>query len=311
MIPIAIYLLFPLLPDHDLKLPPTHLNIEGRVRIPLIQGPRKNALYVRGAIGTETVTFLIDTGANNSYLDFSLAKRLRLKLEPTEDTVNVDGVKHQTDRTEVFDFRLGPDVRREKMTFAVHNMTANIELHKEKFGIEYHGIIGDNFLRAYSALIDYRTSSLYLADPSAWDLRVMQGSWRAVGGEWLGAPITDPEFLSHGRAKLTGKEFEFEHDGVSYSGTLHLNGFHRPKLFGVTGIKLNGKALATETLLGLYEVNRTQLRLMLPVKDPFPRRAEDMPATFKTSDKNGMAIFTFERVGAPRVLAPPPRAARP
>lgn len=316
MILLIVHVVFVLASsDRLVAQPSTGLSLQGYVLVPLRfgEGTSSNPItspFVHGTIGGTKVTLLVDTGATNCYLDLALTKQLGLKLRPTAGTVNVDGVKHPTQATDVTDFRLGDVIRRGSTRFDVYDMTASIAHSKETYGVEFHGIIGTNFLEGYSAIIDYRNKALHLNDPSAWDLKLMQGSWKGVGCEWLGDVITDKEYVGQAMFKVNGEEFEFEHNGVIYTGTLQLDGINTPKRYVVSDLKKNGKPVPAG-LLGLYEVDKTRLGLMIPVKEPAPQRLEDLPVSFKTSPENGMAVFAFSRLPASTPQCPPPRPSSP
>ncbi len=278
------------------RTPLVCLNLEGYVRVPLISGTRDNGLYVQGFIGKTKVTFLVDTGATNSFLDLAFAKQLGVTLKPSGSTIHFNGVKIPTQMTEVSDLHLGPVARRGHTRFDVNDMSKNIAFHKEHFGVEYQGIIGENFLKAYSAIIDLRNKSLYMNDPSAWHFSLMQGSWKGVGCESQGTVITDKDYIAAARVKVTGEKFEFEHDGIIYVATLQLDGINSPNRYVLSHIKKNDTSIDESTMIiGLYEVHKNRLTVMMPTKVPAPNRLEELPKSFKTTKENGMTVFIFER----------------
>lgn len=108
------------------------------------------------------LNFLIDTGANNSILNESVANKMKLKCRDIEDMeTNTAGgnicLNKVVDLSIKFD-----DSRIYEETFLINNMDIAFDAVKAETGVTIHGILGSNFFAKYKYIIDYESLALYV-----------------------------------------------------------------------------------------------------------------------------------------------------
>ena len=108
------------------------------------------------------LNFLIDTGANNSILNESVAKKMKLEC------VEFEGVETGTAGgsivlNKVVNLIIKFDDKREyDECFLVSDMDEAFGGVKEETGVTIHGILGSTFLAKYKYIIDYDSLALYV-----------------------------------------------------------------------------------------------------------------------------------------------------
>ena len=108
------------------------------------------------------LNFLIDTGANNSILNESVADKMKLKCEEFEgvETNTAGGninLNKVTNLTIKFD-----DKREYDECFLISNMDEAFNSVKAETGVMIHGILGSNFFARNKYIIDYDSLALYV-----------------------------------------------------------------------------------------------------------------------------------------------------
>lgn len=108
------------------------------------------------------LNFLIDTGANNSILNESVANKMKLKFEEFDDieTNTAGGNINLNKRTNLvikFD-----DKREYDECFLIADMNEAFASIKKESGVSIHGILGSNFFAKYKYIIDYDSLALYV-----------------------------------------------------------------------------------------------------------------------------------------------------
>lgn len=108
------------------------------------------------------LNFLLDTGANNSILNESVANSMKLDCEvfPGVETNTAGGninLNKITTLTIKFD-----DKRVYEECFLISDMDAAFNAIKEENGVSIHGILGSNFFTRNKYIIDFDSLALYV-----------------------------------------------------------------------------------------------------------------------------------------------------
>lgn len=108
------------------------------------------------------LNFLIDTGANNSILNESVANCM--KLEYTEfDGIDTNTAGGNINLNKVTNLTIKFDDKREyNENFLITNMDEAFDSIKAESGVMIHGILGSNFFTKYKYIIDYDSLALYV-----------------------------------------------------------------------------------------------------------------------------------------------------
>lgn len=108
------------------------------------------------------LNFLIDTGANNSILNESVANKMKLKCEEFEGVeTNTAGGNINLNRVTNLVIKFD-DKREYDECFLVSNMDDAFNSIKAETGVMIHGILGSNFFTKYKYIIDYDSLALYV-----------------------------------------------------------------------------------------------------------------------------------------------------
>ena len=112
--------------------------------------------------GNKKLNLLIDTGANNSILNESVAKSMKLKCQDIEgiDT-NTAGGNISLNKAVNINIKYD-DKRVYNEDFLLSNMDEVFESIKEESGVMIHGILGSNFFIKHKYIIDYDSLALYV-----------------------------------------------------------------------------------------------------------------------------------------------------
>lgn len=108
------------------------------------------------------LNFLLDTGANNSVLNASVADKLKVEI------VEFDGVDTDTAGgticvNKAAHLHLKYDNKRiYEDLFILVDMTEAFESTKKETGVQLHGLLGSNFFAKYKYIIDYDSLALYV-----------------------------------------------------------------------------------------------------------------------------------------------------
>lgn len=108
------------------------------------------------------LNFLIDTGANNSILNESVANKMKLKCEEFEG-VETNTAGGNINLNKVVNLVIKFDDKREyDECFLVSNMDDAFNSIKTETGVMIHGILGSNFFAKHKYIIDYDSLALYV-----------------------------------------------------------------------------------------------------------------------------------------------------
>ena len=108
------------------------------------------------------LNFLIDTGANNSILNESIANKMKLKCEEF-DGVETNTAGGNINLNRVTNLVIKFDDKREyDECFLISNMDDAFNSIKTETGVMIHGILGSNFFTKYKYIIDYDSLALYV-----------------------------------------------------------------------------------------------------------------------------------------------------
>ena len=108
------------------------------------------------------LNFLIDTGANNSILNESVANKMKLECEEFEG-VETNTAGGNINLNKVTNLIIKFDDEREyDECFLVSNMDEAFNSVKAETGVMIHGILGSNFFAKHKYIIDYDSLALYV-----------------------------------------------------------------------------------------------------------------------------------------------------
>ena len=108
------------------------------------------------------LNFLIDTGANNSILNESVANKMKLECEEFEG-VETNTAGGNINLNKIVNLVIKFDDKREyDECFLVSNMDEAFNSVKEETGVMIHGILGSNFFAKNKYIIDYDSLALYV-----------------------------------------------------------------------------------------------------------------------------------------------------
>ena len=108
------------------------------------------------------LNFLIDTGANNSILNESVVKSMKLECKEF-DGVETNTAGGNINLNQVVSLVIKfDDTRMYDECFLVANMDEAFNSVKAETGVTIHGILGSNFFAKYKYIIDYDSLALYV-----------------------------------------------------------------------------------------------------------------------------------------------------
>ena len=108
------------------------------------------------------LNFLIDTGANNSILNESVANNMKLKCEEFEGVeTNTAGGNINLNRVTNLVIKFD-DKREYDECFLISNMDDAFDSIKAETGVMIHGILGSNFFTRNKYIIDFDSLALYV-----------------------------------------------------------------------------------------------------------------------------------------------------
>ena len=108
------------------------------------------------------LNFLIDTGANNSILNESVANKMKLQCEEF-DGVETNTAGGNINLNRITNLVIKFDDKREyDECFLLSNMDDAFNSIKIETGVTIHGILGSNFFAKHKYIIDYDSLALYV-----------------------------------------------------------------------------------------------------------------------------------------------------
>jgi hypothetical protein len=139
------------------------LKNNGYSEVPLTVG-KTGLLEVTIRFNGEPLLFLVDTGANDSVVDETVARRLNLPLQKSRvKMVGIGGITAPADKAVVQLFTVG-DVSGRLEAFV--GDLSHVNAARRRGGEQpYAGLLGGNVLAPCAAVIDYSTRKLYLRNP--------------------------------------------------------------------------------------------------------------------------------------------------
>lgn len=273
----------------------------GYVRISLEWIKESSGHVFRSKVGGQNVVWFVDTGATNTSIDTKTSERLKLALGAPGVVTGFYVERLPVRQADLPDFMAGELIRPYSMPVVVMDMEKVANHMELKAGVRFDGILGGNFLKAYEAVIDYRTDTLWVKPPPiGWDYKLFQGRWRCVGMEMEGEAVRDAKYVAAFTLAVEGRDFRFGPPSTVNTGELQLNPETSPKRLCIKGAAVNGKSI-NDNIVGLYEATDDRIRLLLPLRRGI--NLERLPTEFKSTKENGVAVFTFARP-APEKPAP-------
>lgn len=285
-------------PQHESQ-PEIKINREGRVSIPVRVSVQNNMVTLRVTVASRAAVFLVDTGATNTCLDERFANRLGLTVDTAKNAIAANGAVVQAGRATVRDFRVGL-VCVSRLPVEVIDLSKINAFHRANGEVEYDGIIGGNFLKAFDGIVDYKERMLFLHDKQAVERKALQGAWVCKSIEYRDEKVDQQDETKHYTVIVTGTNFEFKAnlaDGWTRSGVFVPDPTHAPKRF-LLADHGSAKELVGIHLNGLYELNDGTLRMM--VADGWVASIERFPKQLVPTPK--FAVFTFRRMTGYRVV---------
>lgn len=105
------------------------------------------------------VNFILDTGANNSVIHESIAKKL--KLEPNGKKAKITGMNSSLDNVDIADIELVHNNRKYKDNVQIVDLGAVLKQIKRTTGVTAHGIIGSGFFANNKYVLDFKDMIAY------------------------------------------------------------------------------------------------------------------------------------------------------
>ncbi len=165
------------------------LEKKGYIAVPLTEEEGRNAYFIECKCGTEKLRLVLDTGAEVSVLDTSLAQKFGLKAK-RDLTVLGTGGKKEGVEVSLRGLTIGNfDTRTTGNVFplvAVDFTDSNKALAQHRKLKPIDGLFGHCDLENYSAVIDYSTATLYLRAP-------LEGLWPTIEGRWVATGIQEDD----------------------------------------------------------------------------------------------------------------------
>lgn len=140
--------------------------LDGYEAVPLTRGPQ-NHLFVQGSVNGEAATFLVDTGAESSFLQADRAERLGVRLSGAEASTG----KRSFPVGSANDLRVGR-MALGSTTFSIYRAAQLGGPVPGPGGRAADGILGRDVLRRYKAAINCRAQQLFLKGDAARSLNV-------------------------------------------------------------------------------------------------------------------------------------------
>jgi predicted aspartyl protease len=119
-------------------------------------------LIIDGAINKEEAVFIIDTGANYTCIDLQRAQQLGLPLILSDEPAGGLGTTNMEKSETVIDRLYIGDVLLEKIPIAAIDLSNVIQVIKQLDGKQIDGVIGNDILKRFEAIIDYGKCSITL-----------------------------------------------------------------------------------------------------------------------------------------------------
>lgn len=107
----------------------------------------------------KSVNFILDTGANNSVIHESVAKKLKLKL--TGEKAKLTGINSSIDEVNIADIELFYNNKKYKDKVQIVDLGIVLKQIKKTTGVTAHGIIGSKFFVNNKYVLDFKDMVAY------------------------------------------------------------------------------------------------------------------------------------------------------
>jgi predicted aspartyl protease len=147
---------------------PALLKPKGYIEVPLIL-TKVGLLDIEVKVNGQPLLFILDTGAGNTVIDEAVAGRLKLPIHETGQKLSgVSGAK-PLKRSESVQISVGPNSC--QAVPVVDNLSALNAQRKKRGTPPCDGILGNNILQDYGAVIDHSAPKLFMLDTPSFKVR--------------------------------------------------------------------------------------------------------------------------------------------
>jgi predicted aspartyl protease len=269
------------------------LEKNGYVAVPLTEEDEGGRFTVPCKSGSETWRMMLDSGSENSSLDFGVVKKLGLKHQGEVIEVGIGGSQKSVN-VSLRGLSIGEfDTRAVANTIGFHASAfpARNPEHKQ-LKLRTDGLLGHGALYSSAAVIDYPARMLYLRTPLAGLCPEVEGKWIAVGGQEDGRErVVDPK--APPSLEFKDSRFHMVDGGRRYDFGLHVkqreNGGYKLVFFDPKqeyAEKLDYQAA------GLLKVTGDKLTVCLCLD---LANAKSLPEDFAAPEKSGLLVLEFRR----------------
>lgn len=105
------------------------------------------------------LNFLLDTGSTSSIINESVLSSINYKL--LDDTSNVIGIEGNPAIVKNCEITINYKKQPFTSDFIINNMDVAFSSVKKEFGVQLHGILGNNFFKKYQYVIDFDSFIAY------------------------------------------------------------------------------------------------------------------------------------------------------
>ncbi len=258
--------------------------------------------WLTGRVGNQAVEFLLDTGANNSVLHEKTATKLGLKVTAREGTISGPMVPLRKAKNADLDGLTVGKYLMGTATFDVMDLSSIMKA-GEWNDSKLYGIFGNDLLRYFEAVIDYRRRVIYLRDEPRYEVLLWQGEWVLTGLVHRGKAMTDPKMLADFKLVVSGTTFTLTQGKLTQTGRLAVDPSQTPKVYALTEMRKNGVLVypdrqppkpGTHESGGSYEADERTLRFSVPTTVVMGAAA--FPKKLESTAENQLAVFTWKRV---------------
>lgn len=140
------------------------LKTRGYVTIPLRRYQNTDFIYVEAKIGGVLQNLLVDTGASSTVLDAERSKKVGLKWKQTSDVpVNLLSVDTPSMVSPCDGIVFGLHQSRALQLWTLDLSAVKAAL-RERGETSFDGVLGADFLRMHTAIVDYESMTLFVRD---------------------------------------------------------------------------------------------------------------------------------------------------
>lgn len=259
------------------------LMADGYTAVEIKRRKEDHTPYVEAKLGDTPVCLMLDTGASRFTLSESACKAAKLAIGKEEVVVRGVNGTARCRQAAVPALSLGVDPPAAVWALCLPDEQFFDGL-DAKAQVKVGGLLGDDLLQYYSAVVDYRSSRLFVIDPIRRE-KGLQGRWEAVAmtaaGEGRPAAGTVVTFRD--------AAVSFTLSGAEFTGTFRLD---NPAL---TDRPINLMFDKVQAVKAVYQLDGDRLVLCGNFSGT---SATARPTEFKSTKENGFSVITFRRVKA-------------